>query len=261
MTSVTVASPHALLRFEVLQSFPELVHGISDRTSGSMYPQDAGGRPRLAAALGIPERALVPTRQVHGSEIVRVPDPGWDDARGKDGLITVTPGRYLLGYFADCVPLLAYDPVRRAVGLAHAGWRGTVQRIAERLVAELVAAFGVQPEDLRVGIGPSIGPCCYEVGTDVIAQVREELPEGGELLRSGRPGHAFFDLWAANRQGLVRAGVRPAHIEVTAQCTSCHVERFFSYRREGQLNGLFGAVIGIRPEVANRQSPIVNRQS
>jgi YfiH family protein len=236
----------SLTSFDILRPFPELVHGISERTLGSVYPEDAGGRPRLAAALGIPQRAFVSTRQVHGGDIVRVPDPGWDDERGKDGLITVTPGCYLLGYFADCVPLLAYDPVRRAVGLAHAGWRGTVRRIAEHLVAELVAAFGVRPEDLHVGIGPSIGPCCYEVGAEVIAQVRAQLPEGAELLLPGRPGHAFLDLWAANRQGLVRAGVRPERIEVAGQCTSCHVERFFSYRREGQLNGLFGAVIGIR---------------
>ena len=239
----------ALVAFDLLQPFPELVHGISDRTLGSVYPEEAGGRPRLAAALGVAPEALVSTRQVHGCAIVPVPAPpgDGDEASGQDGLITAAPGVYLLGYFADCVPLLAYDPVRRAVGLAHAGWRGTLLRIAERLVAELTATFGVRPADLRVGIGPSIGPCCYEVGAEVIAPVREELPGGAELLRPGRPGHAWLDLWAANRQALLRAGVQPEHVEVAQVCTACHVERFFSYRREGGLNGLFGAVIGLRP--------------
>jgi hypothetical protein len=241
----------ALFSFPLLRSFPELAHGISDRALGPVYPEEAGGRPRLAEALGIPLAALVSTRQVHGCAIARVPDPtggDGDGARGRDGLITAAPGVYLLGYFADCVPLLAYDPVRRAVGLAHAGWRGTLLRVAERLVAELAAAFAVRPADLRVGIGPSIGPCCYEVGPEVIAGARTELPGGEALLRPGRPGHAFLDLWAANRQALLRAGVVPEHIEVAGLCTSCQVERFFSYRREGWLNGLFGAVIGLRGE-------------
>jgi YfiH family protein len=239
----------ALLRFGILQPFPELVHGISDRTMGSVYPEEEGGRLRLAQALGLAPGALVPTRQVHGDEIVLVPGPGygcWHGQHGADGLITATPGLFLMGYFADCVPILAYDPVQRAAGLVHAGWRGTLLRIAERLVAEMGAAFGAQPQDLRVGIGPSIGPCCYEVGAEVIAGVQERLPGGETLLRPGRPGHAFLDLWAANRQGLLRAGVLAEHVEVSERCTSCQAERFFSYRREGRLNGLFGAVIGLR---------------
>jgi len=240
--------PLAPLQLDVLRPFSELVHGISDRTLGSVYPEEAGGRPRLAAALGIPPEALVPTRQVHGTTIVRVPTPEWDGASGKDGLITAVPGVFLLGYFADCVPLLAYDPVRRAVGLAHAGWRGTLRRMAERLVEALGAAFGARPEDLRVGIGPAIGPCCYEVGAEVIAGVQAQLPGGEELLRPGRPGHAYLDLWTANRQGLLRAGVRPDHVGAAALCTACNVERFYSYRREGRLDGLFGAVIGLRKE-------------
>jgi hypothetical protein len=112
----------------------------------------------------------------------------------------------------------------------------------------MVRALGSRPEDLRAGIGPSIGPCCYEVGAEVIAGVRERLPDGAALLRPGRPDHAFFDLWAANRQALLRAGVLPAHVEAAGICTACRVERFFSYRREGRLNGLFGAVIGLRAE-------------
>jgi YfiH family protein len=238
-----------LLQFQLLQPFPELVHGISDRACGSVYPVEAGGRTKLAAALGIAEASLVPTRQIHRDEIVRVPGPlygCWSGQHGADGLITDVPGLFLMGYFADCVPVLAYDPVLRAVGLVHAGWRGALLRIAERLVAEMAGAFGTRPGDLCVGIGPAIGPCCYEVGEEVIAGV-EHLPEPEGLLRPGRPGHAYLDLWEANRRALLRAGVPPEQIEVAGLCTACQVDRFFSYRREGRLNGLFGAVIGLLP--------------
>jgi len=239
------------VRFQVLAPFPELVHGISDRTFGSVHPPEDGGRRRLAEALGISPEALVPTRQVHRDEVVVVPGPAygcWRGGHGADGLVTATPGLYLLGYFADCVPILAYDPVHRAVGLAHAGWRGTLLGIAGRLVEAMERNFGTSAADLRVGLGPSIGPCCYEVGEEVIAGVRSRLPEPEALLRPGRPGHAYFDLWEANRQALRRAGVPEGQIELAALCTSCHVERFFSYRREGGLRGLFGAVIGLRED-------------
>ncbi len=238
-----------LVRFRLFHPFPELVHGISDRSYGSVYPAGAGGRTRLAAALGVAEEDLVPTRQVHRAEIVRVPGPGygdWGGQRGADGLITAVPGRFLMGYFADCVPILAYDPVRRAAGLAHAGWRGTLLRIAGRLVEEMAADFGTFPGDLRVGLGPAIGPCCYEVGAEVIAGLRERFPGHDDLLRPGRPGHAHLDLWEANRRVLLQAGVLPDRIEVAGLCTACHGERFYSYRREGRVNGLFGAVIGVR---------------
>jgi hypothetical protein len=238
----------ALLHIALLNGFPELVHGISERSLGSVYPEEHGGRLRLAEALGLDPRALVSTRQVHGDEIVRVPGPAYGQ-RGADGLTTNTPGRFLMGYFADCVPVLVYDPVRRAAGLAHAGWRGTVLRIAERLVAEMVLAWGSRPQDLVAGIGPAIGPCCYEVGAEVIERVRAQVPQADALLRPRRPGHALLDLWEANRQALLRAGLLPERVQVLGLCTACHVERFYSYRREGRLEGLFGAVIGLRNDV------------
>ena len=236
-----------LFRFANLAAFPGLIHGISDRSSGSVYAEKARGRQRLAEALGIAVDALVPTRQVHADEVVRVPGPRygcWGGQRGADGLITATPGIFLLGFFADCVPILAYDPVRRAVGLVHAGWRGTLLGIAGRLVKEMVAAFCTRPQELVVGVGPSVGPCCYEVGAEVL-DVLQRLPGGDGLLRPGRPGHAYLDLWEANRQVLLHAGVPSVQIEVAGLCTACNVERFYSYRREGKLNGLFGAVVGL----------------
>lgn len=238
------------LRFGNLSLFPELVHGISDRSFGSVQHPGSQGRAGLAAALGIPVEALVPTKQVHRAEVVRVPGAAygrWTEGHGADGLITDRPGVYLLGFFADCVPVLAYDPTHRAVGLAHAGWRGTLLGIARRLVEEMGASFGTRPEDLYVGLGPAVGPCCYEVGETVL-KAMEAREDASGLLRPGRPGHAYLDLWEANRRVLLEAGVRPERIEIARICTACHVGRFFSLRGEGRVNGLFGAVIGLRPE-------------
>ncbi len=237
-------------RFDNLSRFPELVHGISDRSFGSVQYRGSPGRSGLAAALGIPEDALVPTKQVHRAEVVHVPGPAygrWTEGHGADGLITDRPGVYLLGFFADCVPVLVYDPQRRAVGLAHAGWRGTLLGIARRLVGEMAVSFGTRPEELFVGLGPAVGPCCYEVGEEVLRAI-EAWKSASDLLRPGRPGHAYLDLWEANRRMLLEAGVRPDRIEVARICTACNVGRFFSFRGEGRVNGLFGAVIGLRPE-------------
>ena len=241
-----------LYRFDLLAPFPNLVHGISDRTLGSVFPEETEGRRRFAAALGVTPDSFVPTRQVHGSDVVRV--PGSRYARqvrqgGVDALVTTVPGLHLLGFFADCVPILAYDPTRRAVGLAHAGWRGTLLGIAERLAQEMAEGAGSDPADLYIGVGPSIGPCCYEVGGEVLTGVRKAIPDPEALLRPARPGHAYLDLWETNRRALLRAGVRPERIEVARLCTACQVERFFSYRREGARKGLFGAAIGLREEL------------
>lgn len=240
-----------LFRFPLLSAFPNLVHGVSDRTLGSVFPEETEGRRRFATRLGVTENAFVPTRQVHGGEVVLVPGPRYGcrvRQGGVDGLITAVPGLFLLGFFADCVPILAYDPTGGAVGLAHAGWRGTLLGIAERLVQEMAAGLGTDPADLYVGLGPSIGPCCYEVGGEVLTGVRERIPDPEALLRPARPGHAYLDLWEANRRALLRAGVRPERIELAGLCTACRVERFFSYRREGERRGLFGATIGLRDE-------------
>jgi YfiH family protein len=237
--------------FTSFSAFPELIHGFSDRAFGSVYPEGMGGQRLLAEALGILPGSFVSTYQVHGDRVVSVPGSEYTDTAGQlgaDGLVTALPGLFLLGYFADCVPILAYDPVRRVVGLAHAGWRGTLLDIAGQLVRKMVSDFATLPQDTFVGIGPSIGPCCYEVGPEVVSRVQEELPHPDLLLacRSERPGHAHLDLWAANRVLLMRAGISPSQIEVAGHCTSCLVERFFSYRREGELRGLFGAVIGMK---------------
>lgn len=138
--------------------------------------------------------------------------------------------------YADCTPVLLADPRRRVVGVVHAGWRGSAVRAAGAAVERMAEAFGSQPGDIVAGIGPAIGPCCYEVGHDVVDAFG---PERTSLFESGK-----LDLWAANRQALVEAGVPDEQIEVAGVCTRCHADQFFSHRANGgQPAGRFAGVI------------------
>jgi YfiH family protein len=145
--------------------------------------------------------------------------------------------------FADCVPILLYDPLKRAVGIVHAGWEGTVKQIAAAAVRAMTANFGSRPADILAGIGPSIGPDHYEVGVDVIARVRSTFGEVAEGLLPQRGERHHFDLWAANQATLQQAGV--GRVEVAGICTACHREDWYSHRAESGRTGRFGALIAI----------------
>ena len=165
-------------------------------------------------------RNLSTPRQVHGSALVRAPlehparaDAVWSDAPGTAvGVVT-----------ADCVPALLYSPRAKAVAAVHAGWRGSAERITQRVASDLGAA------DLVAAIGPHIGACCYEVD----APVRERLAMADAYTPASREAHWMLDLFAVNRAQLIAAGVAPAHVERVGGCTGCDAERYHSYRREG----------------------------
>ncbi|MDO9066744.1 MAG: peptidoglycan editing factor PgeF, partial [Chloroflexota bacterium] len=158
-------------------------------------------------------------------------------------------GAMLAMRFADCVPVLLCDPIHEAVGLAHAGWRGSAAGIASRTVRAMAQAFGTRPPDLLAGIGPSIGRCCYEVGHPVIQHFSAHFPWWREVV-AGHTGRLHLDLWEANRRQLLDAGLPAEQIAVAGICTACHTEDFYSHRREhGQeagATGRFTAVIGLR---------------
>jgi YfiH family protein len=200
---------------------------------------------RICKALGIRCREMVSPHQVHSAtvQVVGAGDRG-RVCEGTDALVTDTPGVYLMLRFADCVPVLFYDPVRRAVGLAHAGWRGTVACIARETVRRMVDVFGCRPADIRAGIGASIGPCCYEVGDEVVDAVRAVFPDAPHLLSHQGSGRWHLDLWAANRYQLGLEGV--TEIEVAGLCTACRTDEWFSHRAEKGRTGRLGAVIGLR---------------
>ncbi len=210
-------------------------------------------RHRLAEAVGFAEDGIVCAAQVHGHRVVYVDRQsagagyvGHETAiRDADGLITDQPGLTLWLGFADCVPVLAYDPRRRAVGIAHAGWRGTLAGIARELVVSLQTRLGCRVADLLVGVGPSIGPCCYAVGPDVIGAFQATWRDVDGLFAPGPGDTLHLDLWEANRRLLIGAGVPAENVLIARQCTACHVNEFFSHRAQHGRAGRIAAVIGM----------------
>jgi len=216
-------------------------------TVGDQPERVRENRLRAFAALGRDPGTLFDVWQVHGINVVvaDAPHPPQAPHQQADAILTDKPGLTLFMRFADCVPILLYDPVRKVVGLAHAGWLGTVRGAPQAAVESMRTRFGTRPADLQVAIGPSIGPDHYAVGPDVIAQVRQAF--GGDasgLLRALNSG-VGFDLWSANRLLLERAGVR--NIEVAGLCTACHLDDWYSHRAEKGRTGRFGALIGLNP--------------
>ena len=146
---------------------------------------------------------------------------------------------------ADCVPVLIGDPRTRSFAAVHAGWRGTLASAAIAGVKRLTDEYGARPEDLRVAIGASAGPCCYEVGSDVIDAFTSRFPDTVKLFTRTRPGHAFVDLITANREQLESVGVRPERIHLLPLCTMCRTDLFFSYRNEKKLHGKVGRLMAV----------------
>lgn len=186
---------------------------------------------------------LVTAGQVHGAAVAVVgpEEAGRGPVAGVDGLLTSRPGTVVAVAVADCVPLLLAAPQAGWVGAIHAGWRGTAAKIGPQAVQRLFEQ-GVRPDQLWVGIGPSIGPCCYEVDEPVYTAITQALGSD-RPLRPGRPGHWQLDLWLANQMALEAVGVPPSHIECLGWCTACRSDWFFSYRRDGPRSGRMGGWI------------------
>jgi len=198
-------------------------------------------------ALGIPPEMVVTAQQVHGAQVrvVSAAD-GEKVLPATDALITNTPGLSLLLRVADCVPVFFYAPHQRAIGLAHAGWQGTLRGITVLTAQAMMSAFGCSPDDLQVGLGPAIGPCCFEVGPEIVAQVRAQFADPEPLLSNHQTnGKAHLNLWQANIQTL--HALRIQQIEMTGLCTACHLDEFYSHRAERGRTGRLAAVIGLRP--------------
>jgi hypothetical protein len=148
---------------------------------------------------------------------------------------------------ADCALVLLADPKKNVVGNAHASRKGTLGQVTAKMIAAMTEKFGTDPAEVVACIAPSIGPCCYKLGSDAIAEVRARLPYGSDYLIE-RGGKTFLDLWGLNRRQLELAGVNPSNIDVARMCTRCVSEFFFSYRRDGERSGRFGAMIWIKSQ-------------
>ncbi|MCX6550056.1 MAG: polyphenol oxidase family protein [Acidobacteria bacterium] len=230
---------------------------------------------RVALSMGVAPRAVVRLQQVHGSGVVVISAGDVLPADWGTGDIVVTDDERVAPcvQVADCVPILMADRRSGAVAAAHAGWRGAASGVAGTAVAALVSAFGADPADVTVAIGPSIGPCCYRVGADVCrvfaaderwssridrwltaepkGRAAHGVPGSDPSARDGMPGR-FLDTWAANADQLQDAGIPPAHVHVSAICTSCHRDMFHSYRVDGAEAG---RMIGVIRSGAKREAP------
>jgi hypothetical protein len=200
----------------------------------------------MYATLGVEDRAVCTVWQVHGSDVIIAQTP----VRGRrwlayaDAMVTDRPGTALSMRFADCVPILFFDPVRGVIGMAHAGWRGVVVGVAANTVQTMQRSFGCQVADIQALIGPSIGPDCYQVGEEVVAAVQTYFGTLDGLVRhSAVDGSAYLDLWAASALDLRRAGIE--QIETAAICTASNTQEFFSHRGEYGRTGRFGAVMSL----------------
>lgn len=209
---------------------------------------------RVAEAFGVLPEQIVCSMQTHTTNVRRVyaSDGGagvtqpltWRDV---DGLITDVPGLLLGTFYADCVPLYFVDPVHRAIGLSHSGWRGTVARMGDVTLRAMADAFGSRPQDVICAIGPSICQNCYEVSADVAEQFIAEFSGADETLLYPTGGDKYqLNLWEANRRVLLEAGVLPEHLQITDLCTCCNPHNLFSHRYTGGRRGNLGAFLMLR---------------
>ncbi len=228
---------------------------------GDDRPTVFANRRRLAEALGRPGWPMATSWIVHGNEVIEVGAEWKDDhmqlgdpgpRRKGDALMTREPEVFLLISFADCLPVLYFDQAQRVTAIAHAGWRGTSLGIAGQTVRALAERFGSRPADLLVGLAPAIGPCCYEVGPDVV-EAFERSPEVWESAAfqphsAGRADRWMLDLQETNRRQLLAAGVVQEHIETMPFCTACRTDLFFSHRREQGKTGRFAVLVGLNAD-------------
>jgi YfiH family protein len=272
-----------VLQVPAFATIPWLVHGFSTRAGGvseidgervlnlgavewDKREDVEENKRRFHAALGADDLTLVSLHQIH-SDVVRCIHSAPAKQSKGDALATNRAGLLLGVRTADCSPVLVVDPKKRVVAAIHAGWRGTLARIVTKTIGQMQMEFGSRPQDLLAAIGPTIGGCCYEVGTEVASAFAAKFPNAGEFfdeLRTGDepnplqwlnmmpPGHqpppnkVLLDLKKANRAQLLETGVCDENIFVTDLCTSCDVNRLFSYRKEGGSSGRLMGVIAIR---------------
>jgi YfiH family protein len=278
-----------ILQVPALTKLPWLLHGFSTKPGGV---SDLNGekvlnlgftdwdsrenvlenRRRFQSALDATDLTLISLKQIH-SDVIHVFNTAPNEPCKGDASITNRPGLLLGVQTADCVPILLVDPRKRAIAAIHAGWRGTLARIAIKAIGQMQMHFGTNPADLLAAIGPSIGGCCYEVGTEVATQFLSQFadaPDWFDEFRTGDepnpvqwlnmmpPGHqpppknVHLDLKKANRAQLLTLGLRPQNIFVSDLCTACCPDLLFSYRKQGPRSARLLSVVGISPRMSSR---------
>ncbi|MBE6023645.1 MAG: peptidoglycan editing factor PgeF [Cellulosilyticum sp.] len=208
---------------------------------------------RMCQVIGVPFESLVLSKQVHETHIAKVGqcDCGngiltpnkWESM---DGLYTNEKGVTLVTHYADCVPLFFYAPKYGMIGMAHAGWRGTVGEIGKRMVDLWVTKEGIPASEIEVAIGPSIGPCHFEVDEDVASAFIARFPNAAFIKYDTDKNKYCIDLWECNKQSLLSAGILEEHVIVSGICTCCHDQIFFSHRKTSGKRGTLGAFMSLK---------------
>ncbi len=291
VTKTVPKSRLQLLHSKKLAQLPWLVHGFSTRSGGVSRVYGGGAlnlgftthdsraavernRALFLKTLGVVRGRtswpLVTLRQIH-SDLIHHVDGLPKQPLAGDGLITKTPDLLLGILTADCLPVILADKKNHAVGVFHAGWRGTVRRIVEKGIGEMRRYFGSDPRNLVAAVGPGVGGCCYKVGDEVRTKFETQFAYAAELFREVKesdpvrekypllfltaraPGHSelpvslYLDLVEANRRQLIDGGVLAKNIEASSLCTACHTDLLFSHRAENGVTGRMMAVAGVRP--------------
>ena len=261
------------LEFSLLRDSGIVNHGFSTRLGGvsegcfsSMNLSfDRGDRPeavqenfrRIGKAIGVECGDMVLSQQTHTTNVrlVTEEDRGNGIVRERDytdvdGLITDVPGICLVTTYADCVPLYFADPVKKAIGLSHSGWRGTVGRIGQKTIEKMQQYFGSDPSDILAAIGPSVCMDCYEVSEDVILRFQKvfDKQDWGDLFYEKPGGKYQLNLWKANEIIFREAGILPEHMAVTNLCTHCNSSILYSHRAQGERRGNLCAFLALKKD-------------
>ncbi len=260
----------AFLLFPNFLNYKELIHAISTRHGGvssknyeslnlSFQVGDEDDKviknhQILSQILRFDLSSLATCQQIHRDNVALVDEsylkkdcflPS-NAFPGTDALVTDVPGITLMARYADCVPLIFYDPKTHTVAIAHAGWKGTLAHIGQKTVDVLVNHYHCHPQHILAAIGPSIGPCCYQISSMMTDQAVKELPNTQEYFIESLNGGLHFNLWQANKKQLQSAGIKDEHIYCAELCTSCNFDLFYSYRKGKKVTGRFGVLIGLR---------------
>lgn len=236
------------VKFKIFSEYEDiLAHGITCRGNDFIHadvisPDFILSKEKLAKELVIEEKNMFFVNQVHDKNIRIIDNDSTNSILEYDGLMTDCPGKMIATCYADCVPLLMFDPTKKVIASVHSGWKGTLKLIGKEAVKMMVEKYDSKIEDILVGIGPSIGPCCFEVNEDVYEQFRKILPVGAFKDK----GKMFVDLWNSNIQIFLDAGIKRENIECKGICTACNSDRFYSFRKGDKDKGRMAAYIMLK---------------
>ncbi len=242
----------SLIEFPVEQAVFTRHGGISPEPyqslnlGGNIGDQDANiieNKKRIFNTLEIPFESQFDVWQVHGTNVVipTTPRKPMEPYQQADAILTDSTDFTLVMRFADCVPILLYEPQKHIAGIVHAGWQGTVKNTVGAAIKKMVTAFGVEVSSIWAAIGPSIGPDHFSVRSDVLVPFEKRFGNDYQKMIQFKDGQTFLDLWMANKINLQESGV--THVEVSEICTACHTGDWFSHRAEHGNTGRFGALI------------------